>query len=122
MPLNKIRSEQIYLGLGGQEHQIPEFDLYNCILFSFIQNFPLPPALFFNFLFHKPIELCFLILRVLYRYLKKRSHEMDLAFDDMYANSHCSTSLKHLKNLKTGCVPYLGLKLIMDVIKSQIHS
>jgi hypothetical protein len=30
-------------------------------------------------------------------------------------------SLEHLKNLKTGCVLYLGLELTMHVLKSQIH-
>jgi hypothetical protein len=30
-------------------------------------------------------------------------------------------SLEHLKDLKTGRVPYLGLELIMHIIKSQIH-
>jgi hypothetical protein len=30
-------------------------------------------------------------------------------------------SLEHLKNLKTGRVPYLALELIMHVLKSQIH-
>jgi hypothetical protein len=30
-------------------------------------------------------------------------------------------SLKHLKNLKTGLVAYLGLELTVYVIKSQIH-
>jgi hypothetical protein len=30
-------------------------------------------------------------------------------------------SLKHLKKFKIGRVPYLGLELTMNVIKSQIH-
>jgi hypothetical protein len=30
-------------------------------------------------------------------------------------------SLEHLKNVKTGRVPYLGLELTMHVIESQIH-
>jgi len=30
-------------------------------------------------------------------------------------------SLEHLKNLKTGHVPHLGLELTMHVIKSQIY-
>ncbi len=29
--------------------------------------------------------------------------------------------LEHLKHLKTGRVPYLGPKLIMHVLRSQIH-
>jgi hypothetical protein len=36
-----------------------------------------------------------------------------------YSENH--KSLEHLKNLKTGLVPYLGLELTVYVIKSQIH-
>ncbi len=37
------------------------------------------------------------------------------------ARNPLKKSLKHKKNLKNGPVPYLGLELIIYVIKSQIH-
>ncbi len=51
--------------------------------------------------------------------LKGLSHEIDLAL--MTYTEWLVLGLEHLKNLKDGPVPFLGLELTKHVIQSQIH-